>query len=437
MNISYIKIIPFLFAATLTGCLNNSSSNNVGATANNINLQMVLNDAINSPDAKNAYVTGIPLTFQCNGFNNNQAVSLSAGKINLNADAPDLPVDAIYQIGSSTKSFVAVVALQLEAEGYFGKNGLDSTVGDILGNPDSSTSWNVSWNNSTLRQLLNMTSGIPDCINAVVPIYSTKPDYKFTSDELLQLVANKNLNFEPGQGWQYSNTNYVIMNKIISYVTNSNINVQVTRRIINKLGLTHTYYVDNLPIDAITNPMQKTLLMSGYFGSKELGVFNFTTDLSLYSLSWANAAGSIISSTIDMNKYVHALFAYKNGLLTPTQLNELTYMVATENSSMYKAGQHIPVIDKAAKGPYGLGYGLGIMEFFKQLPNGHSITYYSHGGSTIAFSSNWIYSPQKQVFATYVFNSQSPNRQIHSAVESKIYEKIDTDCIPNYILKSN
>lgn len=438
MDKGFTKIIvAFLFATIITGCNNDMGrTSGTGGTAstsstNSINLQKVLNDAVNSVEAKNEYITGIPLTFQCNGFNNNQPLSLSAGKMSLKADAPDLPTNAIFQIGSSTKAFVAVIALQLEAEGYFGANGLDTTVGEILDNPINSATWNVLWNQIPMRQLLNMTSGIPDYVDYAFLVYSQDPNHYFPNDELLKLVVNKKPEFEHGQGWKYSNTNYVIMHKIISYVTNSSIKELINNRIITKLGLTHTYYADDLPMDSITDASQKPLLMSGYFGGK-FGILDPTTDLSLYSLSITNDAGSILSNTEEMVIFIKALFAQKNGLLGPVQLNELTYLVATEDTDKYKAGQHIEVVDKATTTGLGLGYGLGIMKYFVKLPGNGSIEMYAHGGDTLSFDSNWIYSPQKQVYASYVFNSQAPKRQIRANVESKIYEKIANDCVATY-----
>jgi D-alanyl-D-alanine carboxypeptidase len=279
-----------------------------------------------------------------------------------------------------------------------------------------------------------MTSGIPDYTNYSLEEYAKNPEYYFSSDELIQTVVDKPATFSPGEGWHYSNTNYVIMNKIISYVTNSTIKEQITTRIINKLGLDHTYYVENLSLNAITDVTQKSLLMSGYYGIKESGLFPPGTDVSLYSLSYFNAAGSIISDTLDMNKYMHALFSKKNGLLEPVQLKELTDMVATEDFNGHMAGQPITsVTEVSTKEGIGLGYGLGVMEFFIKLPDNRNFTMYSHGGTVFGFNSNWIYVPEKQAFISYVVNSYSKNRDTLKSLEAKLYEKIANNCTSTYM----
>ncbi len=426
-------LILSIMISSLTACGAGNSSKPDSKKA--LDLQSLLDTAINSKDAKDAHITGIPLTFQCNGFNNNKPVSLSSGKISDQVGAPDLPTDAIYQIASSTKSFTAVVALQLEAEGYFGTNGLDSKIGDILGNPASSETWNALWNQISMRQLLNMTSGIPDYVDDAFLIYSENPNHYFSTEDLISLAVNKKPDFQPGQGWTYSNTNYAIMNKIISHVTNSTLKKQITTRIINKLGLTHTYYVEHLPTDSIINPTHQAIIMSSYYTGSKIGKIDFGTDLKLNSLSITNAAGSILSNTSDMNTYVKALFANKNagGLLAPTQLNELKYLVATENTDKYKAGQHIDMADKATRfGMFrGLGYGLGIMEALVPLSNGGNITVYTHGGDMFGFDSNWIYQENTQASTTFAFNAKLGKEifDIRTNIESKILNKISNECV--------
>ena len=319
--------------------------------ANTIDLQSVLDNALKNKGA-DVHVTGVPLTFQCDSVNNGYPITISSGKISNENNARDLPVDAIYQIGSETKSFVAVIALQLADEinpytgdRYFGKNGLDSTVGQVLSNPVSSETWNATWNNVTLRQLLNMTSHIPDYIDGTAPnytdgmlyAYSENPYQYFSTEYLLSLVAHKPL---IAQGWEYSNTNYLIMGKIITKLTGKSIEKQITDRIINKIGLMHTYYVKNNPLYAITNVDQQPLLMSGYYygmdGIPEQALktqyFYFGVDVKLQTLSWAKSAGSMISTTTDINAYIHALFTNKaqGGLLTSQQLNQLTSLAHTK-----------------------------------------------------------------------------------------------------------
>jgi D-alanyl-D-alanine carboxypeptidase len=409
-----------------------------------INLQSILNEAVNSTDAKTGKITGIPLTFQCNGFNNNQPISYVSGKIRENADT--LPDDALFQVGSITKSFVAVVTLKIitdpQYKQYFTK-GLDSTVGDILGNPKSTSlkPWNESWNYITLRQLLNMTSGISDYANDNIDILdklSKEPYHQFDTTEILASVVTKPLKFEPGHGWAYSNTNYVLVNKIISYVTQSTIRQQIIKYIIDnpKLNLKHTYFVENIPEDAITRADQKSLLMGGYyyFGSTSTQYLYNGVDIQQnnapnksYSLSWANAAGSIISSTADINTYARSLFADedKGGLLTNLERRELMRFVATKDdvNKQFKAGDTITE-NQLNESTQGYGLGIGAYYLAIDLPDGkksHAI-FYSHSGGTLGFSSNWLYQPDRQ--ASIVFDMNSTDYASYNKIMNEMYPQL-------------
>ncbi|MCE3268503.1 MAG: hypothetical protein K0R49_755 [Burkholderiales bacterium] len=64
MSNDIIKIMAIaLFTTIIAGCGNRGGA----PISSSINLQTVLNEAVNSAEAKNEYITGIPLTFQCNG----------------------------------------------------------------------------------------------------------------------------------------------------------------------------------------------------------------------------------------------------------------------------------------------------------------------------------------------------------------------------------
>lgn len=331
------------------------------------NTQAVL-DYFIAHDAKKYYITGIPLTIQCRNFNNDTPMTFNSGLQGNNSS--QVENDSLWQIGSNSKSFLSVVILQLEAEGKLSIT--DKVSKYIPQNPYP------KWNNITIKQLLNMTSGIHDYLNdetAIPNRVAQNPYYFFTKDELLDSVKELDLWFTPGTKWKYSNTNYVLAGKIVEFITGHSVSEEINARIIKPLNLKHTYYITHIPKENVL-PQDKKYLMSGYFGLKDAFPIPVGSDIIDYSVSSGQVAGSITASSADLNQYVHALFAGK--LLPKKQFEELIELV-DENANPLPNG-----VDKDHKE----GYGLGIQATYS--PELNSVVY-SHGGGTLGFISSWRY----------------------------------------------
>ncbi|MEW1719289.1 serine hydrolase domain-containing protein [Streptomyces sp. NPDC093109] len=226
-----------------------------------------------------------------------------------------------YRVGSTTKTFVATVLLQLEAEGRLD---LDDTVdrhlpGLVRGNGNDGRK-------ITLRQLLNHTSGIYN--------YTTDPGVlaKITGDGFLQhrydtwkprqLVAAAMTHapdFAPGKGWNYSNTNFILAGMVIEKTTGRPYGTEVERRIIRPLGLRAT----TVPVTDPTVPGPASRAYSTLGLEPSAPVHDATEQ----NPSWAGAAGAIISDSADLNRFYRALL--KGELLPRKQLKEMTTTVPT------------------------------------------------------------------------------------------------------------
>jgi len=98
-------------------------------------------------------------------------------------------------VGSITKTFVNTVVLKLEAQG---KLKLNDTLGMFL--PQY-----PKWQDVTLKQLLNMTSGIPNATEnpTVDQRFNTSPTPGYTPGKLIDLAYQLPVIFAPGHGWYY------------------------------------------------------------------------------------------------------------------------------------------------------------------------------------------------------------------------------------------
>ncbi|MEU8762388.1 serine hydrolase domain-containing protein [Streptomyces sp. NPDC048659] len=255
--------------------------------------------------------------------------------------------DGHFRIGSSTKSFVATMVLMLVAEG---KLGLDAPAGDCL--PELGLDRRI-----TVRMLLQHTSGIFNHTGELYEDGTIVPgvpwrgkewvDNRFKTylpEELVQLSLSKPARFEPGTGWSYANTNYVLARLLLEKVTGHPFAEELRRRILGPLGMTGTVAPGASP--EIPEPHNH-----GYYRYEDAGRER-TVDVTRQNPSWVGAGGDMISTTRDLHTYFSALMG---GRLLPAGL--LTEMRTPEAS---------------------VGYGLGV---FAQETRGGTV--FHHNGATM------------------------------------------------------
>jgi D-alanyl-D-alanine carboxypeptidase len=137
---------------------------------------------------------------------------------------PDVP----WNIGSATKTFVAVVVLQLAEEARID---LDAGIDRYL--PDLPAADRI-----TPRQLLNHTSGLHEYLDQ--PAVVNHPLHQWTPAELIAVAEAAGRVGEPGGPHHYANTNYIVLGEIIEQVTGNAWADEVHTRITEPLGMTHT-----------------------------------------------------------------------------------------------------------------------------------------------------------------------------------------------------
>ena len=137
-----------------------------------------------------------------------------------------------YSIGSISKQFTATAILMLAEQG---KLSLDDPVSRFL--PALTRAKEV-----TIRQLLSHTSGYQDYWpQDYVPPFMLKP---IAADGILELWAQKPLDFEPGSQWQYSNTGYVAAGLIVEKASGMKLMDFLTQRIFTPLGMKSVADID-------------------------------------------------------------------------------------------------------------------------------------------------------------------------------------------------
>lgn len=279
----------------------------------------------------------------------------------------------LYQIGSITKSFIAAIILQLEAtpELHFS---IDDQLATYL--PQY-----TQWGKVTIRQMLNMTSGIPDYLedNHYLQDLTNSPYKQWQPEEELRSVAKKPLLFLPGTKWDYSNTNYILAGMIISRVTGHTVEEEMNKRFLapnnsSHLQLKNTFYVSHqYPSDIAPR------MVHGYHFGGTIGKFiPLKTDITAFSLSYAGAAGAVISNTEDISQWVRALLTV-NKILPLKQHTELTTLVSTITGKPLKTPNE--------NDPNGFGLGVGFSYVGHDIPG----LIFNYGGMTMGYRALYFY----------------------------------------------
>ncbi|MFT4135418.1 serine hydrolase domain-containing protein [Microbacterium sp.] len=193
------------------------------------------------------------------------------------------------RIGSVTKTMTATLLLQLVEEGEVS---LDDPVSKYV--PE------LPNGEATLRQAADMTSGIPSYTldDMLVDEYLADPTRSWTTAELLDDVRTLEPSFDPGEGWEYSDSNYLVIGAVIEQVTGQPLAQAFEERLFAPLGMTETSYPTT---NALPEPFLSGSTMQGSPDGDP-------QDATRFDPSFTGAAGGVVSTLDDLEKWAHALF---------------------------------------------------------------------------------------------------------------------------------
>jgi D-alanyl-D-alanine carboxypeptidase len=208
------------------------------------------------------------------------------GVRNIETGQPMRPNDRT-RVASAAKAFSGGVALSLVSKGQLS---LGDTIGERLPElPDA-------WSEVTLRQLLNHTSGIPDFSldkgfekDLLASLKKARPPEK-----LLTYVYGKDLLFEPGSRYHYSNSDNVAVALMVEAATGSSYESQLRKQVYEPLGLKKT----TLP----RGPNLEEPFIHGYDNEPKDQPPEDQSELIAAGWSWAS--GGIVSTPSDLNRFI-------------------------------------------------------------------------------------------------------------------------------------
>jgi D-alanyl-D-alanine carboxypeptidase len=201
-------------------------------------------------------------------------------------------LDGEVRIASNTKMFVATVVLQLVDEGIVD---LHAPIDTYL--PGLVTGEGIDGSRITVHQLLQHTAGLPEYADQIAADAFAVQDAYIAPRDMLDVALARPAAFIPGEGWEYSNTNYLVLGLLIEAVTDRALGSQIEERIVDPLNLEHTY---------LPSPGERELRGEhprGYHAEKA----GELRDFSAIDTSFAWSAGALVSTPSELNTFMTAL----------------------------------------------------------------------------------------------------------------------------------
>jgi D-alanyl-D-alanine carboxypeptidase len=242
----------------------------------------------------------------------------AAGVADLDTGRP-VTVDMRHRVGSITKTFTAAAVLQLVDSGRIG---LDAPIGRYL--PTSVPG--ERGDAITVRMLLGHTGGLAEFLPYAYPSLRAYPvlaeigpqsleDHRFTRFDRAELIAMgvgaPAVGVPGGVPGVYSNTNYLLLGRLLEQVTGTTAERCITSNVIERAGLRDTGFPTGTHVEG-----PHSRLYEAWFGKLDP-----PRDYSVYDMSYAGTGGSLISTVADLNRFYRMLSAGE--IVSPAALEQM------------------------------------------------------------------------------------------------------------------
>ncbi len=350
MKIIFVYILIIGFSLTTLSCNSNLPIEE--------KMQNLLDEEIEDYDIRGVSATVI--------FPDNKIWNGVSG---ISHDTVSIKKNMLFAIGSVTKNVVAALTLKL-------------VEGKQLLLDDKISKWTKRYNhvdsNITIRQLLNHTSGLYMFWDNDQLWEELKNDRekKWTPDEVLSYI--KEPYFEPGEGWRYSNTNYLLLAMIIEKVTGSNLSAEFRKHFWEPLEISNAYLSlqDTLPPKQLAHVYGDNF----NFGDSDKDL-TFLPRNSHESITYGSSG--LFFSSNDLAVWCHALFEGK-------------VLHAQTMQEMLKFIEFSSVVNMSA-------YGLGVQAYTLNFSSGKKAI--GHGGGNIGTTTYMVYLPEYHVSIVVMINA--------------------------------
>lgn len=276
------------------------------------------------------------------------------GMANLELGVPLTP-DHVFRLGSITKQFTGAAMMMLVEEG---KVELDAPVQTYLSGYPS------HGHEITVRHLLTHTSGIFNYTSIPGYMGGSRIRADLTTEELIAVFSDLEMDFAPGERFSYSNSGYVLAGAVIEAVSGQTYAEFVQERIFDELGMTGSHYGGRQLV-----PSRVAGYTDGHSGYANAGFLSMTQP---------HAAGSLLSNVDDLYRWTTGLFDHK--LISRDSVRAMVKPMRLNDGELSR---------------YGLGFSVSDFRGEASVAHGGGI----HGFTTAA---RWL--PEQKIFVVVLSN---------------------------------
>lgn len=302
---------------------------------------------------------------------NGESFGLAVGLSDRETRTTMKPTDRM-PAGSVGKTFAAATALQLIKEG---KISLDDKIEKYLGSEE----WFARLPNAkeiTVRHLMNHTSGLVryEFKDQFTKDLTANPEKVWKPAELVAYLLGEKAPFEAGKGWDYSDTNYIVLGMIIEKVTGRKFYDEANRRLLKPLKLTDTIPQDGPRLKGV---VQGYAGPNNPFGGTDAMIVNGKFAINP-QFEWTG--GGYASTAHDLARWAKMFYEGK--------------AFSTDLLPQVLDGVAAPMLGRESK------YGLGAI--IRKTPAGTS---YGHSGFFPGYMTDMMYFPEHKIAVAVQVNT--------------------------------
>ena len=318
-------------------------------------------------------------------YDNNTSAAFVSGSADIALKKPMKTTDMMLQ-GSVGKTYLAALTMRLIKEG---KIDLEEKVSKYLGDlPWYSRIPNAA--DITIKMLMTHTSGVMryEFKESFTRDLSANPEKYWAPSDLLQYVLDEKASFKAGEGWEYSDTNYILLGMIVEKITGKKYYDLVSEKILIPLKLDHTHPSDSRILKG---------LIQGYagndnpFGGKNEVIGSDGKFIINPQFEWTG--GGMYSTTSDLARWAKLMYEGK-----AFDSSMVTLMI--ESAVPAKLGRDTK-------------YGLGVI--VRNTPYGPA---YGHSGFFPGYMTEMYYFPKQRIAIVVQINSSDFKQLKSSAYRS-------------------